>query len=269
MGAENKFCGVSLLSKDIVMRILALICISAILSGCADRLSGVGIPEPKTIAEYAGDTVKQNHYLNEAGEKVPLTAGQYIISSISYTNVRCHEFFELLTRAQQDSTFIDKVLTAAAVAGAPLLAQSASAEGVALFTSSINSGNSLQKDAAEIYIFAKLGEPLKRLVFDKMKTYLETRESDLKRKLSEYGRTPESFRSSMELSDLVIARSFAAGYASLCSLASMREIVSEQVNSAAVVAGMPAGSAVRGPTVAETKEAIVSPGLPPIQPNAQ
>ncbi len=100
---------------------------------------GVGAPTPANIASYVdeteiGSTIK--------GSASPVTTGEYLIASISYTNEKCHDFSDTLERFKEDSSLIDKVLTAAAAVGSPLFAASAaSGTMIAKFTGILNSAN--------------------------------------------------------------------------------------------------------------------------------
>ena len=127
---------------------------------------GVGAPAPANIASYideteTGSTIK--------GAALPITTGEYLIASISYTNEKCHDFFDTLERFKEDSSLIDKVLTAAAAVGSPLFAASAaSGTMIAKFTGILNSANQLNNNYRDIYTFKEFQEPLHTHVFDLM-----------------------------------------------------------------------------------------------------
>lgn len=168
----------SFVSGVVVMRIFQMLrqlCAAAIggllAAGCGlpafiANPVGVGAPTPANIASYIdeteiGSTIK--------GSASPVTTGEYLIASISYTNEKCHDFFDTLERFKEDSSLIDKVLTAAAAVGSPLFAASAaSGTMIAKFTGILNSANQLNNNYRDIYTFKEFQEPLHTHVFDLM-----------------------------------------------------------------------------------------------------
>lgn len=195
------------------------------LAGCSgiqnfyEHKAGVGIPPPATIAEYASRTVQ---------DSAKLGAGEYVAASISYTDEKCRIFFDLLEHYKQDSTLIDSVITAAIAAGSPLLALGASKEVLAVTTSSLSFANQYNKAAAEIFGFTTFKEQLMKHVLQGLDVYKTKTVYD---RLEVYRRgNGRPFNNSRELSDLLLARSISAEYASLCSLAEMRRIVGEALN---------------------------------------
>lgn len=142
-----------------------------LLGGCAlgDFVSnpvGVGSPSPSKVAGYYQETTEQA-VIDDAGNA--MTAGEYLIASMSYTNEKCHQFFDTLERFKQDSSLIDKVLSAAAAAGSPLMAATgATGTAVARYAGILNFGNIINNNYREIYTFADFKEPLQTHVFDAM-----------------------------------------------------------------------------------------------------
>ena len=155
-------------------QLLAAVMGGVLLGGCSGldfviNPVGVGSPAPSKVAGYLQDTTSQAVY-GPNGQ--PMTAGEYLIASMSFTNEKCHEFFDTLERFKEDSSLIDKVLTAAAAAGSPLLAAtSASGTAVAKFTGILNFSNLINNNYREIYTFADYKEPLQTHVFDTMGSF--------------------------------------------------------------------------------------------------
>jgi len=206
-------------------------------SGVADfyeNKSGVRIPTPSNLTEYSRDTQTGN-----------LGAGEYVVASLSYTNERCHAFFNILEHFKQDSELIDKVITAAVAAGSPLLALTAASKTTqALVVSSLSFGNQYNHAAADIFAFAAYKEQLMTHVFDGMAAYIKKlRDGGINTLIDPKRVNDNTFLSSRQPVDLMLARSIAADYASLCSLATMREIVSQALNNTKTGISAPAGAA--------------------------
>ena len=113
----------------------------------------MGNPTPSTIAGYVKET--EDGTIMDSANGQSLTAGEYIAASISYTNEKCHNFFNVLEHFKQDSELIDTVITAAVAAGSPLLAlTSASKSTQALVVSGLTFGNQYNKAVADIFAFS-------------------------------------------------------------------------------------------------------------------
>lgn len=148
------------------MRILVGGAIALLLSGCGFDATGVGTVAPADVHAY---------YQQTAAEVGDMTAGDYLIASISYTNERCHAFFDKLAKLKEDSHFLDQVITAGLAAGTPLAtAYNVGANTIASWAAGAGFANELQKDAANIYLFAEFKEELKPLVFREMQSFLVT-----------------------------------------------------------------------------------------------
>lgn len=80
------------------------------LAGCGFNPTGVGVVAPADVHAY---------YRQTAAEVGDMTAGEYMIASISYTNQKCHEFFDQLAKLKEDSSFLDQVISAGLAAGVP------------------------------------------------------------------------------------------------------------------------------------------------------
>jgi len=168
---------------------------------------GVSIPAPQTLTSYVKET--------EAGIIVDgnnrrLSAGEYVFASISYTNERCHQFFNVLEHFKQDSELIDKVLTAAVAAGGPLVALNASKSAVAAVTSGVSFANQYNQYVADIFAFSAYKDQLMKHVFDAMGSYV----NDLNTKKPIFVNVAFNPNASDTL-NLMIARSIASDYASL------------------------------------------------------
>lgn len=156
---------------SVARQLSAVVMGGLLLGGCglSDFISnpvGVGSPAPSKVAGYLQETSEQS-VVDDAGNA--MTAGEYLIASMSYTNEKCHQFFDTLERFKQDSTLIDKVLSAAAAAGSPLMAATgATGTAVARYAGILNFGNIINNNYREIYTFADFKEPLQTHVFDAM-----------------------------------------------------------------------------------------------------
>ena len=152
-------------------QLLAAVISGVLAGGCGlpDFIAnpvGVGSPKPTAITEYLNETETGSIQNGASG---PITAGEYVIASMAYTNDKCHNFFDTLERFKEDSSLIDKVLTAAAAAGSPLFAAaSASGTAVAKFAAVINSVNQINTSYRDIYTFKEFQEPLQTHVFGLM-----------------------------------------------------------------------------------------------------
>ena len=225
---------------------------------------GVGIPSTSAIANYYSETGQQALI---ADSKERLTVEQYLITSLTFTNVKCHGFFEKLEEFRQDRDFIDQIITAAIAAGSPWLALTNSAKTVARITSILSVGNQLNKESADIYAFYAFRKSLKRHVFQGLADFQTKKGLDLLVQ-SRYGLKmqvlyPDSndhnvariqlnadsklsidvnvvqlraFLSSKQTEDLLIAQTIATDYAVICSLENLRRIVEDSLDSSSTTA---------------------------------
>jgi hypothetical protein len=196
-----------------------------VLAGCkaADKL--VATPTPTEVSQYATEAgVVTVSDINGATRQ--MYSSEYLLASINFTNQRCDEFFDLLTRFNQDSSFVDKVLAASITAATPLMASyGVAANAIALTGATIAYGQNINKFASEIYAFAPYAGQLKRHVKEQMSDYLKNVSSDWRR-----GRLQDSACTSTggcfnELERLVVVRGRAQQYANICSIANMRAII--------------------------------------------
>ena len=245
--------------------------------------TGVGIPTPAQIATYYKATA-EGMILDSSGRRI--TVGEYLLASLTYTNEKCHLFFERLEAFRQDSQFLDQVLTAAVASGSPLLALSASVskEAVANVTSGLAAANLLNKRAGDIYAFATYKESLKTHVFEALADFQAKKGLDILTQArygvyvytSEDGSTatvtlntepPRSIRIDKRRAaafidsdlpmDIMIARSMATDYAAICSLANMRRIVAESLAVTKTIANTTGNPSA--PTTTKTK--AIEPGF--------
>lgn len=206
------------------------------LSGCGFSPTGVGVVAPADVHAY---------YQQTAAEVGDMTAGEYLIASISYTNQKCHEFFDGLAKLKEDSSFLDQVITAGIAAGAPLAtAYGVGATTVATWASGAGFVNSAQKGFSNIYLFAEFKEELKPLVFREMQSFLVTNKlagilditigfrSPKQLSVEERIGDPvkvQTFLDSQRTSALIVARNIATDYAAKCSLANMRTLIADSL----------------------------------------
>jgi hypothetical protein len=194
------------------------------LVGCGvqdfyENKGGVGALTPAAVTTYFNAT---GAISDAKGRR--LTAREYLIASIAHTNERCINFFNVLEHYKQDASLIDSVISAAVLAGAPLLAPVITAKNVAGFTSALTFANTYNKSAAQIFAFSDYKEQLMAHVFGAMQSYVENLHYP-NIKITAFNDSTIS-----ETERLMVARSMASDYASLCSLAQMRQIVSGALN---------------------------------------
>lgn len=220
------------------MRQVVGIILCIYLSGCSyidylEHSQGVKAPTPTEISSFAWET--------EVGTVIPdgtnrrLTAGEYLVASWAYTDQQCHNFFDLLERFKQDSSLLDKVLTAAIAASSPLPQST-----LASVTTSIAFANQINQNTADIFAFATFKDQLMPQVFRLMSCYRQGNTSDCNQNnlqnhnwqeiLNDYmqGKTSnvyKNFLNSSSRANLMIARNISQEYSSLCSLSSLRSIV--------------------------------------------
>jgi hypothetical protein len=247
----------------------SVIPICALLCACSNAFTGVGIPSTTQISDYYDETNNINAGPAIQGRGKAITAGEYLIASVAYTNQKCEEFFIELEQVRQGSEITDKIITLAVAAGSPLMAQASSAHAVSGFSSLLASANGVNKAFSEIYLLSAYTGDLKRLVTKKMTVFLDDRKiNDTMMILT--GERPPSisgerwrvirgvlldnsrdttplradelqilmkvrFFQSPKPVDLMLARNLASGYAAICSLQSLRAIVGEALKAGKVL----------------------------------
>ncbi|MEQ1670945.1 MAG: hypothetical protein ABL893_08815 [Hyphomicrobium sp.] len=154
-------------------QLMAVVIASMLGGGCGyvdffQHPRGVGVSSPNEIAAYFEETEKAAIVIS-TGRR--LSAGEYLIASIGHTNERCHDFFDTLERFKDDNRLMNKVLTAAIAAGAPLLGLNAGGHAIAQYTSAISIASTINTDTADIYAFSTFREHLKSHVTDAMSSF--------------------------------------------------------------------------------------------------
>ncbi len=218
------------------MRIFASSALALIVAGCGFNAAGVGVVAPADVRAY---------YQETAADVGDMTAGEYLVASIAFTNQNCHEFFDKLAKLKEDSDFIDQVITAGIAAGAPLAAAySVGTSTIASWAAGAGLANELQKDAANIYLFAEFKEELKPLVFREMQSYLvqsklagildvtigfrNVKQLAAAEQVGEPDAV-ERFLNSQRTDALIVSRNMANDYAAKCSLSNMRTLISDSL----------------------------------------
>lgn len=218
------------------MRTVHVVLLCVLLAGCGFNPHGVGIVEPTEVKAY---------YQETAADVGDMTAGEYLVASIAYTNERCHEFFDKLAILKEDSAFLDQVITAGIAAGTPLATTYNVAKNtIAAFSAGAGYFNTLQKAGANIYLFAEFKEELKPLVFREMQSFLVTsklsgildvsigframRDLSVEERVGDLGKV-QAFLDSQKVSALIVARNIASDYAAKCSLANMRTLIADSL----------------------------------------
>lgn len=268
----------------VTRRLMAVVMGGVLVGGCGSisdefGLNGVGIPATKDITNYYNATSQQAFLNTETQTRI--TVEQYLLTSITYTNTKCHNFFEQLEQFRQDRDFIDQIVTAALAAGSPWLALSNSAKVVAKVTSALSIGNQLNKYTADIYAFYTFRKSLKRHVFEALGDFQSKKGLDLivqdrygvkfeselisgnggsvyRIKLNTKTETKlevdvtqlRAFLASPLTEDLLIAQTIATDYAVICSLENLRRIIEQSLDVAITTADAQANPAA--PTVTKT-----------------
>jgi hypothetical protein len=185
------------------------------------------------------------YYQQTATEVGDMTAGEYLVASISYTNQKCHAFFDELAKLKEDSSFIDQVITAGIAAGTPLAtAYGVGANTIATWAAGASFANTVQKDAANVYLFAEFKEELKPLVFREMQSFMvksklsgildvtigfrHPRELSVEERVGDPAKV-QAFLESQRTTALIVARNIATDYAAKCSLANMRTLIADSL----------------------------------------
>jgi hypothetical protein len=158
-------------------------------------------------------------------------SSEYLVASINFTNQRCDEFFDLLTRFNQDSSFIDKVLAASITAATPLMASyGVGANAVAVTAATIAYAQNVNKFASEIYAFSPYSGQLKRHVKEQMSDYLKNVRTDWSKGRLQEAACPDIGGCFNELERLVVVRGRAQQYSNICSVANMRAIIDSSLS---------------------------------------
>lgn len=203
-------------------RLLAVVAATGLLAACGFTPDGVGEVTPSAVNGY---------YTETASDSGGMTAGEYLVASVSYTNQKCHEFFTKLALLKENSRFLDDVLTAGIAAGAPLMTTfGVGASTVGAWTSGVNFANGVNKTAADIYLFADFKNELQPLVFREMDDFLDKK--GLSKLAQDYirDRAKSPFLVSQKTVDLMLARNLATDYAAKCSLPNMRTLIAASLN---------------------------------------
>ncbi|MGY8705156.1 hypothetical protein RAD16_05365 [Bradyrhizobium sp. 18BD] len=194
------------------------------LASCQSAETLVATPTPAQVSQYASEAGSIT--VTDANGTRRMFSSEYLLASVNYTNQRCDEFFDLLTRYNQDSSFVDKILAASITAATPLMASyGVGANAVAVTGATIAYAQNVNKFASEIYAFSPYSGQLKRHVKQQMADYVKNMKSDWAK-----GRLQESACVSTggcfnELERLVVVRGRAQQYANICSVANMRAII--------------------------------------------
>jgi hypothetical protein len=143
------------------------------LNGCSyadlfDRPKGVTTPQPSQIAQYVSQT-ETGATDGTTGRRI--TAGEYLVATLGYTNESCHAFFDVLERFKDDNSLFGKVLDAAAAAGTPLLGYVAGSDEALRFASSVTLGKQINTSLGEIYTYVAHRDQLKRHVLQAMSDF--------------------------------------------------------------------------------------------------
>jgi hypothetical protein len=207
------------------MRIPSLLVV-VVLGGCSGiELTPLSAPVPGQVVAYAEEM--------SVVAKQDMSAREYVGASIVYSEQKCEEFFNALSRFRQDAKMFDKVLIAAAAAGTPLypifkISQTAQT----VFSTSITAGQTVTASYGEIYAFTPYAEELRVLVKDAQASYLASEVSGFVRAIDDK-RAPLSLASKgSELTQreaYLYARYVANGYAAQCSLSNLHALIRQSI----------------------------------------
>jgi hypothetical protein len=211
----------------------ALCGVALLLSGCGFNPLGAEIPNPPTVAKYVDETM--------VATQGQLTAGQYLVASISYTNEKCHDFFTNLAKVRQDSSFLQKVLSSAVATGSPVLALTETATTVGTASSLLSFASGVAGDASTVYILSDIKDELESLIFKEMGDVLRSKNLD---QLGDYvtglnlrrgerldinlDRSIAFFNRTDPLA-VMIARNIATDYAAKCTISNMKGAISRSI----------------------------------------
>lgn len=158
-------------------------------------------------------------------------SSEYFLASVNYTNQRCDEFFDKLSRFQQDSSFGDKVIASAISAGTPLMAAYRVGEtAIAATAAGAAFAQNVNKFTAEIYAFSSYSSQLKRHVRDQMSQYLKDVQTDWKDGRLQQGACSVVGQCFNELERMIVVRGRAQAYANICSIMNMRAIIESSLS---------------------------------------
>jgi hypothetical protein len=214
------------------MRIPSLLVV-VVLGGCSGiELTPLSAPVPGQVVAYAEEM--------SVVAKQDMSAREYVGASIVYSEQKCEEFFNALSRFRQDAKMFDKVLIAAAAAGTPLypifkISQAAQT----VFSTSITAGQTVTASYAEIYAFTPYAEELRGLVRDAQASYLASQVKGFLRSLDEKRAplSPDSSRNELTQREAYLyARYVANGYAAQCSLSNLHALIRESITKAKISA---------------------------------
>lgn len=205
---------------------IAVISACLVLCGCGKSIDAqLAAPTPTEVSQYAIDSgaVVVN---DSRGAPRQMYSSEYLLASINYTNQKCDEFFDQLTRFNQDSSFVDKVLAASISAATPLMAAyNVGANGVAVAAASVAYAQNVNKFASEIYAFAPYATQLKRHVKEQMTDYLKGISADWRQGRLQDNACVQTGGCYNEIERLVVVRGRAQQYANICSIANLRSII--------------------------------------------
>lgn len=252
----------------------ALVGLALLLAGCsAYSVQPLTSPPPQEVVNYADEL---------AGVVKPdMTPREYLAASIVYSDQKCEEFFNALSRFKQDSSMFEKVLSAALTAGTPLypifgVKQAAQT----VFSTTLATTQSLTNSYAEIYAFTPYAEELRRLVKDAQQTYIDgPRVKAMVSVINLYSPTNPVTTVDPSGSVTVAGNSFVAssvtrreaylasrmvanGYASQCSLANLHSLIRQSIQTAKVAVPADPNPAPKTGTPAKKGRSAFAP-IPP------
>lgn len=160
-------------TRSVTRQLAAAVTGGLLLSGCSyadffENPKGVGIAPPSAITQFVAETTSAT-IVDGSGRS--LTAGEYLLASVAYTNEQCHEFFDTLERFKEDNKLLNKVMSAALSAGVPLFGFSEGSKSFTRFAKAIAFATQANTDIADIYAFATFKEHLKTHVADAMTSF--------------------------------------------------------------------------------------------------
>ncbi|MGH6834559.1 MAG: hypothetical protein ACREC9_03215 [Methylocella sp.] len=215
------------------MKIAGSISLLMLVGGCSYYNENLlNTPTPTQVSNYATETgaVTVNAFDRSGtyGNRVMYSA-EYLLSSITYTNQKCDEFFEVLAHSQQDSSFIDKVLTTSIAAATPLMAAyGVGATAISTTAAGVAFAGDINKFTSEIYLFAPFAGQLQRHVKEQMQAKSNNLSS-----LWKGGRlNPDACPGGgcyNELERMIAVRGQAQDYANICSISNFRTIIASSL----------------------------------------
>ena len=205
------------------MRVVFVFAYLLLASGCSSLLDIDTTPEPAKVAAYTKEIGIAANEMKTLGYVKPT---DYLLASIAYSNAACDQFFDHLARLRDDSKLIDRVISSAIGSGGSLMAAfeagKVATRTTAIVLASLTAANDVNKLIGEIYFFSKYAGALRYQVRKQMSAHVQSIEwQNLVRQID--GSSDTSAQG------WILARMAGEGYAHICSITNLHQIVETAV----------------------------------------